>query len=194
MKFITVSRKKLGITIILIGFIIVLLGFAKCFESRLGLTSLIRNDKDSMLQYAELNGRIKYKLPSEWYVKKQEVFGDEILCHTDFKSRDNKINGFFQVWKLNGNLETFLKNSKLISNKQNLYKSYSLKRLYLDGKKGYLLKYDITKEIGNSYIGQEYFWENGQEFYRFSFFVKENDFKQNMSDIFKTIAESLKYN
>ncbi|WP_446898249.1 PsbP-related protein [Clostridium sp. LBM24168] len=194
MQIVTINRKKLGITIILIGIMILILGFAKGFESRLKFTSLIQNDVNSLSEYTELNGRIKYKLPSEWQVRKQNMFGDEILCHTDFESKDDKIRGFFQVWKLNGDLKTFLKNSKIISDKQNLYKYYSLKNIDLDKRKGYLLKYDITKSVGGSYIGEEYFIKNGDEFYRFSFFVKEEDFKENMSDIFKTVVKTLKYN
>lgn len=194
MKIVTISRKKLGIAIILIGIMVLILGFSKSLEGRLKLTSLIQNDINSLSEYTELNGRVKYKLPSEWQVRQQNIFGDEILCHTDFKSKDDKINGFFQVWKLDGDLKTFLKNSKMISDKQNLYKYYSLKDINLDGRKGYLLKYDITKPVGSSYIGEEYFIKNDNEFYRFSFFVKEDDFKKNMSDTFRTIVETLKYN
>lgn len=192
MQIITISRKKLGTAIILIGIVVLVLGFTKSFSGK--FTSLIKNDTNSLSEYTELNGRIKYKLPAKWQVKKQGISGNEILCHSDFRSNDGKISGFFQVWTFKGDLKTFLKNSKSISDKQNLYKYYSLKDIALDGKRGYLLKYNITKPVGDSYIGEEYFIENRSEFCRFSFFVKENDFKENMSNIFKTIVETLKYN
>lgn len=195
MKIITINKKKLGVTIILIGLMVVLLGFEKCFESRLKFASLIQNNINSLSQYSEINNRIKYKLPSAWEVKRQETFGDEIVCHTDFKSKDNKVNGFFEVWKFKGDLKTFLENSKSISDRQeNLYKKYYLKDITYGNKTGYLLKYTMTKAVGNSYMGEEYFIKNENEFYRFSFFMKEEDFRENMTTMFKTIVQTLKYN
>ncbi|MBP2032315.1 hypothetical protein J2Z42_000980 [Clostridium algifaecis] len=194
MKIITINKKKLGITIILVGLMIVLLGFEKGFENRLKFASLIQNNINSLSQYSELNGKIKYKLPSSWKVKKQGTFGDEIVCHTDFKSNDDKINGFFEVWNFKGDLRTFLENSKVISDKQNLYKKYSLRDISYGDKTGYLLEYTMTKAVGNDYMGEEYFIKNGNQFYRFSFFMKEEDFKENMPTMFKTIVNTLKYN
>ena len=194
MRLIVINKKKIGVTIIIIGLMIVLLGLEKNFDMRLKFTALIQNNMESLTQYKGLGGRLLYKLPSRWTCRNQDTFGNEILYHSDFKSDDNTINGFVEVWNLKGDLEFFLQNSKSISEKQNLYKEYSIKRIYMDGRKGYLLKYTITKEIGDSYKCIEYFTEEGKQFCRFSFFVKESDFKENMPTIFEVIVKTLEYN
>ncbi|WP_416175766.1 hypothetical protein [Clostridium sp.] len=171
-----------------------LFGIGINLKSRFNFTMFTHNSLNDFCEYTELNGSVRYKIPCTWKVTKQNISGDEVLSHTDFRSKDQKINGFFQVWKFNGDIENFLKESKAISSKQNLYKKYSLQILNLGGKKVYFIEYNITKEVGDSYIGQEYFIQNGNKFYRFSFFMKEDDFKENFSSMFRNIVETLKYN
>lgn len=193
MKLIVINKRKLGVTIIIIGLMIILLGLEKNFDARLKVASLIQNNIKSLTEYKAMNGNLKYKLPAEWTAKQQDIFGKEILYHNDFNSKDNKIQGFVEVWNLKGDLKEFLKQSKDISSKQNLYKDYSMEPITINDKQGYLLNYTITKVSGDSYKGLEYFIEDGNRFYRFSFFVREADFKENMPTIFKTIVGTLEY-
>ncbi|MCI1944917.1 PsbP-related protein [Clostridium luticellarii] len=192
-KVVSINKKKLGVTIIIIGLMIILFGLEKNFDVKLKFTALMQNDIKSLTQYNGLKGRLKYELPSSWSCRNQEVFGDEIVYHSDFKSADGRINGFVQVWNLKGNLKEFLRNSEIISKKQNLYKDYNIRQIDINGTNGYLLEYTITKEIGDSYRGIEYFMKQGGQFLRFSFFVKDTDFKENMPTIFETIVKTMKY-
>ncbi|MEY7999381.1 PsbP-related protein [Clostridium sp. Mt-5] len=193
MKVILINKRKLGVTIIIIGLMIILFGLEKNFDMKLKFTALMQNDIKSLTQYSGLKNRLKYKLPSNWICRNQDIFGDEIVYHSDFKSADSKINGFVQVWNLKGDLKVFLQNSKSISEEQNLYKDYNIRRININGSDGYLVEYTITKEIGDSYRGIEYFLEKGKQFCRFSFFVKDTDFKENMPTIFETIVKTLEY-
>ncbi|KAA8671999.1 PsbP-related protein [Clostridium sp. MT-14] len=193
MKVLFINKRKLGVTIIIIGLMTILFGLEKNFDVKLKFTALMQNDIKSLTQYSGLKNRLKYKLPSNWDCRVQDIFGDEIVYHSNFKSADGKINGFVQVWNLKGNLKIFLQNSRSISEKQNLYKSYNMSRININGRNGYLVEYIITKEIGDSYRGIEYFIEEGKQFCRFSFFVKDMDFKENMPTIFETIVKTLEY-
>ncbi|CAB1254279.1 conserved hypothetical protein [Clostridiaceae bacterium BL-3] len=193
MKVLFINKRKLGVTIIIIGLMTILFGLEKNFDVKLKFTALMQNDIKSLTQYSGLKNRLKYKLPSNWDCRVQDIFGDEIVYHSNFKSADGKINGFVQVWNLKGNLKIFLQNSRIISEKQNLYKSYNMSRININGRNGYLVEYIITKEIGDSYRGIEYFIEEGKQFCRFSFFVKDMDFKENMPTIFETIVKTLEY-
>lgn len=193
MKVLFINKRKLGVTIIIIGLMTILFGLEKNFDVKLKFTALMQNDIKSLTQYSGLKNRLKYKLPSNWDCRVQDIFGDEIVYHSNFKSADGKINGFVQVWNLKGNLKIFLQNSRSISEKQNLYKSYNMSRININGRNGYLVEYIITKEIGDSYRGIEYFIEEGKQFCRFSFFVKDMDFKENMPTIFETIVKTMKY-
>ncbi len=193
MKVLFINKRKLGVTIIIIGLMTILFGLEKNFDVKLKFTALMQNDIKSLTQYSGLKNRLKYKLPSNWDCIVQDIFGDEIVYHSNFKSADGKINGFVQVWNLKGNLKIFLQNSRSISEKQNLYKSYNMSRININGRNGYLVEYIITKEIGDSYRGIEYFIEEGKQFCRFSFFVKDMDCKENMPTIFETIVKTLEY-
>ena len=193
MKIVSVDRRKLGVIIIVVGLMVILFGVEKNFDTKLKHTALMQNDIKSLTQYSGLNDKLRYKLPSNWNCKVQDMSGDEIIYHSDFKSTDGKIHGFVQVWNLQGNLKLFLQNSKIVSEKQNLYESYNIGDVDVNGKDGYLVEYTITKEIGDSYRGIEYFLEKRKQFCRFSFFIKDTDFKENMPTIFETIVKTLEY-
>lgn len=192
-KSIVINKRKLGVTIIIIGLMIVLLGLEKNFDMKLKFTALMQNNIKYLTQYEGMQSKLKYKLPSKWSSETQDISGSEILYHSDFKSDDNKIRGFVEVWNLNESLKLFLQNSKIISEKQNLYKNYHMSDIVINSNSGYLIEYTITKEVGDSYKGIEYFLKKGTQFCRFSFFVNESDFKENMPTIFETIVKTLEY-
>lgn len=193
MKVIIINRKRLGVTIIIIGLMLILFGLEKNFDSRLKFTTLMQNNINSLTKYEALDKSFDYKLPSEWTAKEQKFSGNEIIYHNDFNTKDFKIYGFVEVWNLNKDLKTFLEDSKKISSEQNLYKSYEMKPITINKKDGYLVNYTMITSSNKDYKGYEYFVRNKDKFFRFSFFVKENDFKENMPTIFKTIVQTFNY-
>lgn len=193
MKVIMINRKRLGVTIIIIGLMIILFGLEKNFDSKLKYTTLMQNNINSLKQYEALDKKFTYKLPAEWKAKEQKFSGNEIVYHNDFNTKDFKIYGFVEVWNLNKDLKTFLEDSKKISSEQNLYKSYEIKPIVINNRDGYLVNYNIINSSNKSYKGYEYFIRNKDKFFRFSFFVSEDNFKENMPTIFKTIVETLNY-
>jgi 5-bromo-4-chloroindolyl phosphate hydrolysis protein len=193
MKVIIINRKRLGVTTIIIGLMLTLLGFEKYFDARLKFASLMQNNINSLIQYKALDNKLSYKLPSEWITKEQNFSGQEIIYHNDFQSRDAKIHGFVEVWNINQDLKAFLEDSKKISSKQNIYKQYKMNPIRINNRDGYLIDYIIITPSDEMYRGYEYFIKNGNKFFRLSFFAKENDFKENMPVIFSAIAQTLNY-
>lgn len=193
MKLIIINRKRLGVTIIIIGLMVVLFSLEKNFDERLKFTALIQSNINSLIKYEALGQKFTYKLPAEWGTKEQKFQGDEIIYHNDFNTKDFKIHGFVEVWNLNKDLKTFLEESKKISSEQNLYKSYEIKPIIINNKDGYLVNYTIINSSDKDYKGYEYFIRNKDKFFRFSFFVREDNFKENMPTIFKTIVQTFTY-
>ncbi|NMM61608.1 hypothetical protein HBE96_02640 [Clostridium sp. P21] len=193
MKVIIINRKRLGVTIIIIGLMLILFGLEKNFDDRLKFTALIQNNINSLTQYEALDKKFTYKLPSEWITKEQKFSGNEIVYHNDFNSKDLKIHGFVEVWNLNTDLKNFLEESKKISSEQNLYKNYDIKPVQINNKDGYLVNYTIITSNNKYYKGYEYFIKNKSKFFRFSFFVREDNFKESMPTIFKTIVKTFNY-
>lgn len=194
MKIIFINRKKLGIIVILLGLMITLLGISKQFDDKLKTTILIENNINLLDNYDALDGKINYKLPEGWTTKEKKFYSDEIIYHNDFQSTDAVIHGFVEVWKSKQELKTFLANSKKISEQQNVIKNYKIDSIIINGKRTYLVQYLIKVTDNNWYKAYEYFIENQDEFYRFSFFTRNTNFKEAYGAIFESIVETLKVN
>jgi hypothetical protein len=193
MKLIIINRKRLGVTTIIIGLMLILLGFEKHFDARLKFTALMQNNINSLVKYEALDNKLSYKLPAEWSTKEQKFFGQEIVYHNDFKTNDSKIYGFVEVWKLKQDLKNFLEESKKVSSEQNLYKQYNISPIKINNRDGYLVCYTMVTTSDVDYKAYEYFIKDGDKFFRFSFFLKESNFKENMPTVFRTIVQTLNY-
>jgi hypothetical protein len=194
MKLIVLNKKRLGVTIIIIGLMIILFGFQTKFDSILKQTALMQSNIYSLKEYSALNNSITYKLPSDWTTSSQSFAGKEILYHNDFQSPDAKIHGFVEVWSIKEDLKTFLYKSKIASETQNVIKDYSITPISINGKSGYEIQYVMITNYGVPYKAFEYFINDQGRFVRFSFFVRDANLKENMATIFKTIVETVKYN
>jgi len=173
---------------------ITLLGISQQFNERLKTTILVENNINLLDNYAALNGKASYKLPEGWTTKEKKFPGDEIMYHNDFQSSDAMIHGFVEVWKNKQNLKVFLDNSKSISQEQNIVKNYRIDNIIINGKKTYLVQYSINVTDNNWYKAYEYFIDDGKEFYRFSFFTRNINFKEAYGAVYESIVETLKIN
>ena len=192
LKVIFINRKKVGIIVIILGLMITLLGISKQFDDKLKTTILVENNINLLNDYKALNGKVSYKLPVGWTTKEKKFAGGEIIYHNDFQSSDAVIHGFVEVWKSKQDLKVFLDNSKNISEEQNIIKNYKIDNIIINGKKAYLVQYLINITENNWYKAYEYFIEDGKEFYRFSFFTRNVNFKETYGAIFESIVETLK--
>ncbi|MTK10824.1 MAG: hypothetical protein F8N39_01505, partial [Clostridiaceae bacterium] len=60
MKLIIINRKRLGVTVIIIGLMFVLLGLEKKFDAGLKFTALIQNNISSLQKYEALDKKLSY--------------------------------------------------------------------------------------------------------------------------------------
>ena len=171
---------------------ITLLGISKQFDQKLKTTILVENNINLLDDYVIINGKASYKLPKGWTTKEKKFSGDEIVYHNDFQSSDALIRGFVEVWKGKQDLKEFLDDSKTISEGQNKIKDYKMNNVIINGKKTYVVQYLINVSDNNWYKACEYFIDNGKNFYRFSFFIKNVNFKETYGAIFESIVETLK--
>lgn len=192
MRVIVLNRKRLGVTIIIIGLMLVLFGFEKNFDGRLKYVTLMQNNINSLKQYEALNNKFSYKLPSRWTTKEYKFGGGEIIYHNEFSSEDAIIHGMVEVWDSKEDLKVFLDKSKNISNEFSKNENYNITPININKHEGYLLTYSQLSG-GKRYQAYEYFLRNSNKFIRFSFFVREDNFKENMPTIFKTIVETFSY-
>ena len=77
--------KKIGLALILVGLMIVIIGFGKHFEESLKVATLTQNNMVSFKDYEVLEGEIKYKLPIDWIcaekvsINSSEVYKNEFM-------------------------------------------------------------------------------------------------------------------
>lgn len=171
---------------------ITLLGISQQFDDKLKTTILVENNINLLDDYGALNGKVSYKLPVGWATNEKKFPGNEIIYHNDFQSPDAVIHGFVEVWKSEQDLKTFLDNSKNISEEQNTIKNYKIDSIIINGKKAYLVQYLINITDNIWYKSYEYFIDGEKEFYRFSFFTRNVNFKEAYGAIFESIVETLK--
>ncbi len=171
---------------------ITLLGISKEFDKKLKSTILLENNISLLDNYIALNGKVSYKLPEGWTTKEKKFSGGEIIYHNDFQSSDAVIHGFVEAWKCKQDLKTFLDNSKKISQEQNVIKDYKIDSIIINGKKTYVVQYLMNVTDNNWYKVYEYFIDYGSEFYRFSFFTRNVNFKEAYGAIYESIVETFK--
>lgn len=193
MKVVILNKKRVGVTLIIIGLMIMLFGLEKKFEERLRFTALLQSNITSLKQYNGLNSKLSYKLPSNWITKEQKFEGNEIIYHNDFQSPDFKVHGFVQVWNYDKDLLNFLNESKEVSEKQNVYQYYKISKISINKIDGFEVNYRIKTTDDMIYNGYEYFLKDKGKILRFSFFIRNENLKENTSVIFKSIVETLKY-
>ncbi|MCJ7690551.1 MAG: hypothetical protein MUO60_14705 [Clostridiaceae bacterium] len=189
-----INRRKLGIIVILLGLMITLMGISKQFDDKLKTTILVENNINLLDNYEALNRKISYKLPEGWTTKEKKFPGGEIIYHNDFQSSDAVIHGFVEVWKKKQGLKIFLDKSKKISGEQNVIRNYKIDSIMINGKRTYLVQYLINVTDNNWYKAYEYFIDDEGEFYRFSFFTRNVNFKEAYGAIFESIIETFKVN
>lgn len=193
MKFVVIDGKKLGAIIVVVGLMLVLFGIGTNLGGRIRSTAYIQSNLGQLKKYDIKEYNFDYMLPVKWKTSVEKFAGNEILYHNNFSDENNTLHGFVELWNKTQDLESFLKVSKEISEKQNDVRNYSIEKLNIKGKKTYLVNYIIYNTSGEGFNASEYFVDEGNRFVRFSFFVNNKKYKPDMKPIFRAIVETLNY-
>ncbi|KEI83061.1 hypothetical protein N452_00410 [Clostridium botulinum A2 117] len=193
MKVLIINKKRFGVTMIIIGLMLILFGLEKNFDNRLKIAALIHNNVSSFKEYNILNGKISYKLPSNWEINEEIINGEDIIYSNSFIDKKNNMKGFIQLWNYKGDLKAFIKHSKEVSDKQQVdYTKYNVVPVDFNNMKGYLAQYSILKE-NKEYVAYEYFFKVEEGFIRVSFFVPEKYYQESIETVFNTILKNIVY-
>ncbi|WP_139903532.1 PsbP-related protein [Clostridium thermarum] len=191
MKVIVLNRKRLGVTIIIIGLMLVLMGAEIRLSNRLKMTALMQSGLETLKQFDIDNSNLAYKLPSTWENTVEDLGGGEILYHSSFISKEADIYGFAELWKLRQmDLKTFIENSKGSGFKPDRVSEYKYKPVEVKGEPAYLLTYNAITPSGNNIKAYEYFIDQGDTFFRMAFYVNKDNFRENMPTIFEAIVNN----
>ena len=143
--------------------------------------------------YNVMENTFHFELPDSWYTYEVSFTGEEILYHLNFISRDRKIHGFVQVWKLSKPLKQFVEESKKSAAGIVDFKYFDIKEIMADNKKGYLIDYSRANQEGEYNRAYEAFIEGfSNKVYRLSFFVPEKEWKDYYKIFFDRIIRLIR--
>lgn len=193
MKIVIINGRKFGGIVIVVGLMFVLFGVGSNLSSRIRSTAYIQSNMGQLKKYTVENLNINYMLPAKWTTNVEKFGGNEILYHNDFRTTDNSIWGFVEVWNKKQDLKTFLSTSKEVSEKQNNIEQYAISPISVKNDKGYIIEYTLTNRKNKKFKAIEYFIEHDNKFIRFSFYTDSKNYTPNMKSVFKAIVETLNY-
>ncbi len=194
MKIIKIDGRKTGVTIILLGLMIVMFGFAGHLNERFSFTVLVPYQTGSLKDYYGFDSRLSYKLPHDWNTDLKDLHSNDILYHNEFASPDFTVHGIVEVWKLNQDLKEFLQKSRKYSEIQNTIKGYNLTPVKINDREVFFATYVIRNKSNIEYRALEYFIKYKGGFLRFSFYMKDSFYKETMKASFENLVRTLNYN
>ncbi|GAA0177999.1 hypothetical protein SH2C18_11250 [Clostridium sediminicola] len=192
MRAIIIDGKKVGVITVAMVLMIALFFMGNYLKPR--KTFIIQSQHSKKYTtYEAIKGNISYELPSHWKSELKNFSGDEIIYHNDFKSENQVINGFVQVWRIAVDLKEFLTNSKKIAEKQNDIIGYNITPGKVKGRESHIVTYKIRVSDDIYYRAYENFIKYEDGFIRFSFYTKDDDSDKSLNEIteFEYIVNSL---
>lgn len=191
MRILIVDRKKLGVIFVVMGLMIFVFCMGIKLDNRIRSAAFIQSNLGELKKYSIDEYKISYKLPIKWEVSTESFNDNEIVYDNNFKSTDEGINGFLQVWNYKGKFNDFLEINKKIVQRENKVKNFNAYNLDINNQGAYLITYEVNSN-GSSYHAYEYLIREQVDFIKFSFYVKDDKLGLATPSIFKAIVETIK--
>ncbi|MDF2533625.1 MAG: hypothetical protein K0Q65_3206 [Clostridia bacterium] len=194
MKLLVVKRifiLFLGISILAVFLMSVNFTFSPIAATFRSSLEYQKAERQILKKYSALDGKFEFSLPADWTTMEEAFSGGEIIYNIFFVSKDKNIHGFVQVWDINKPLKQFIEESKQAAVGVVDFKYYRVKEITINNNKGYLLDYS-RRSNQDKYIKSYEIFVEGKDgrIYRVSFFVEEQNWKQQYLILFNRIAKS----
>lgn len=187
-----INKKQLGVTLILIGLMMVLFLAQKGFNDRLKLVMLMDSNITNLKEYKVDTEGYSYSLPVEWTTNQKNYPGNYIGYHNSFKSENMGIIGYVEVINSKDGLEsiTVSDNNKLSKDKIKEYKSLKTK---VNDYEAYKISYKLKLDEGKIVCDNIYYIKVDKEkCFKVVFSVGEEKYKENLLAVFDAIVETFK--
>lgn len=194
MKVIVINKKRLGVSLIILGLMFLMVFFELNIQKSLRLTALIQNNQGSLKSYAAMKGALSFKLPEDWTLREKTKWGEEILYRGDFTSKDSVISGSLEVIANRSNLSDYITRTRQVLKENNELLNYKTTNIKLNERNGCRVSYTFHNASGLSYIAEEYLIEAGPQILRVSFHVREDNYRESLEAIYNIVWESCTFN
>ncbi len=134
---------------------------------------------------------IQFRYPETLRLDEIQSMGLEISIHLNYQHKNNKMVGFFQVWKLKQPMKEFLTLSKKYSSMT--FESFKESNFQVQEMNGVMWEYVFLSRTRDVH-GLEAFIENGKEMYRFTMYIDKEDYKPAYKKMLQQMVKSLRVN
>lgn len=179
--------RKTGLAIIMIGLMLVIIGFGNYFEDKLKATTLTQNNISTFKIY-KVENCIDYGLPSEWINSKSSVANKNITYCSEFISNDGLVKGNVEVWN-NKDTKDIVKENEESIEKIGI-KEYKTESKKIGDNNGYLTKYEMKKMNGKNYKKYDYVFKVGKNNVVARFYIEGKNYKENTPILLENILET----
>ncbi|ADL50108.1 hypothetical protein [Clostridium cellulovorans] len=185
------SNARKGLLVFLIAimsFAVMMLGVV--FQGKLGNSVLIHNDLKTLETFKTGNTGFSYKIPHKWQYKEKRINDLSLTYYNSFFSEDNKITGTVQAIRYIGDIQSEIKEGKVLSEIPsggdfNINNAGSF-----DGNK-LVAEYKFTDKSGIDYNVSEYFFIGNEAYLKISFYLKEADDNNTRETILRGILKEV---
>lgn len=187
-KFMT--KKQLGMTILLIGLIIVLYGAQLGLSDKLKSVSFTANNINGFKEFKINETNYCYSLPDNWAIEEKKYPGNYIVDHKDLKSEELGIIGYVQILNTDKDGEDIARDDKTkISSEVEKYEAIEFE---YKGKEGIKVTYKEKLKAGKNVMSVIYYVELEEDrIIKIHFNIDEKKYKDNFNDIFEAIIDSI---
>lgn len=190
MKVYVLNGKKVGISMMVIGLMLILFASVILFHNNFMSTVLLQNGVTSLKQYVVCDGKFSYNLPDSWRSNEINPIGSFKYC-SNFTSMDKKVTGNIYVINYSSQLKSLVE-----SDADKLKKAgtdCSFDSFEMGDKEGYEISY-IQRQNNKCFKTYKYYFSNNGNVVAYAFRIQDKDFYEGMPALFKTLSVRFRIN
>lgn len=192
MKSILGNSRQTGLAIILVGLMLMIIGFGQYFESKLKVATLIQNNIGSFKRYEALKGKISYNLPGTWIASEGTTSKEKVIHFNEFVSDDANTRGFIEVTETKEDIRKILEIEVKEIQGMGIHQYY-LDELKINNNTVQVVKYNINASADNVKKVYNYLIKKDDILVKISFVMKDKTHKENTPVFLENIINTFNF-
>lgn len=183
------NNKKFGLSLILVGLMMVIFGFGKYFEESIKVATLTQSNISQFKEYEILNGEIKYKLPIDWISSEVENINNGRIYLNEFMSEDASLYGSVEL--INGSngveyaIEQCISEIKGMGIDKFEKDSFKINNMEVE-----TIEYDLKLTNNSVKRAYDYYIPYEDNMIKINFMINDNKARENTNVVFENIVKT----
>lgn len=186
------GEKKIGLALILVGLMMVIIGFGRYFEESLKVATLTQNNMVSFKKYEIIDGEISFKLPINWICSEKVSLNSNELYNAEFISEDRDIYGSIEVMNGSNGVEDVMEQC-LAEIKDMGISEYDRDTVKINKRIVETLEYDIKFTNSSVKHAYEYYIPYEENMIKATFIISDEKTRENTNVVFENIIKTFSF-